>query len=691
MMQEPSITPETASPELPELQTGLDRVTQVRQGLAEGLGTIAATIEQSQQERETSGSLGLEREVETLKTASDRFRQGRFRLLILGDMKRGKSTFLNAMLGARLLPSDVNPCTALLTIVQAGEQEQVTIYFKDETREPEVISFAEFGDRYTIDPDESKQLASDETLAFPEVSHAVIQHPLPLLGTGIEFVDTPGLNDTEARNELSLNYAYNCNAILFLLDATQPCTLEERRYLQNYLRDRGLTIFFLINRWDELQAGLVDPTDSEAVAEAENRQREVFKTHLAEYCQTEDEVDLYPQRVFEISSLNALRARLQNNDRDLSTTGFPAFLEELNRFLVDDRAQAELTQAQAIANQAKERVAAAVDRRIPLLGATLEELQEKITAVETNFNQLAQIGEQFQTDIRTKRDQTAKSVTNDFRRYLMNLEETFITDFAASQDDLGFFEFLDKNNRNQFYFGFKRAFERYMNDRLAAWEFMAKQKIAAAFTELDEQAKITSGEYAKVLETMNEKLMGDRYIIGKSNYKPESVSTLFDSMIDFVEAVPGNLNSAIRPFNQFWQTVLLYACITIAVIIAPAFISLGMVTTILAGLGIVSLQTEAVRQRFLETTKKEFVKQLPNIAAEYAPTVQQAVEKCFDVYAEQVDERVAADIEARKAELANLMAQKQAREIDRDQETQRLQNIVTAVAEQADLINATVL
>jgi GTPase SAR1 family protein len=691
MMQES--VPATADPELTDRQTDLgqidlDRVTQVRQGLAEGLGTIANTIEQSQQEKETSGSLGLEREVATLKTASDRFRQGRFRLLILGDMKRGKSTFLNALLGTRLLPSDVNPCTALLTIVQAGEQAQVTIYFKDETREPEVISFEAFGDRYTISPDESKQFESNETQAFPQVSHAVIQHPLPMLGTGIEFVDTPGLNDTEARNELSLNYAYNCNAILFLLDATQPCTLEERRYLQNYLRDRGLTIFFLINRWDELQAGLVDPTDAAAVAEAENRQREVFKTHLAEYCQTDDAVDLYNQRVFEISALNALRARLQHSDRDLSTTGFPAFLEELNRFLVEDRAQAELIQAQAIANQAQERVAAAVDRRIPLLDTTVEELQAKIAAVEANFNHLAQIGEQFQADIRTKRDQTANKIKSDFRRYLMNLEETFITDFVTSQDDLGFFEFLDKNNRNQFYFGFKRAFERYMNDRLAAWEFMAKQQIATAFTELDEQAKITSSEYSKVLETMNEKLMGDRYIIGKSDYKAESVSTLFDSMIDFVEAVPGNLNSAIRPFNQFWQTVLLYACITIAVIIAPAFISLGMVTAILAGLGIVSLQTEAVRQRFLETTKKEFAKQLPNIAAEYAPTVYQAVEKCFDVYAEQVADRVAADIEARKAELANLMAQKQAREIDRDQEVQRLQNIVSSVTEQTDRIKA---
>jgi GTPase SAR1 family protein len=682
-----------ASQALPaDREVNLDRVTQVRQDLADGLGMIAQTIAQAEQTgQEISGALGLAQAVKTLQTASDRFRQGCFRLLVLGDMKRGKSTLLNALLGARLLPSDVNPCTALLTIVQAGQSESVTVHFKDKTRGSESISFAEFADRYTLAPEAAKQIEVDNQLAFPDVSHALIQHPLPLLGRGLELVDTPGLNDTEARNELSLNYAYNCNAILFVLDATQPCTLEERRYLQNYLRDRGLTIFFLINRWDELQKGLVDPNDQAALTAAQNRQRAVFHTHLAEYCQTAEGESIYPQRVFEISALQALRSQLNPNDAEFTNSGLPTFLAELNRFLVEDRAQAELAQAQAIAGQAQERVAAAVERRVPLLKSTLEELQVKIGAVEADFAQLETISGQFQAAIQHKRDQTAQAVTNSFRQYLMELEETFITDFVVAQPDLGFFEFLDQNNRNQFYFSFKRAFERYMNDRLAAWEFMAKQTIATGFTELDEQAKSYTGEYSQVLEAMNEKLMGDRFSSLKSDYKPESVAPIFDTMIDFMSAIPQNLNAAVRPFSSFWQTVLLYACIVVAVNIAPFFITLGMMTAILAGLGLISLQTESTRQRFLEATKKEFAKQLPKIATEYSPIVQQSVQKCFDAYAAQVAERVSVDIAARKAELDNLLAQKRSREIDRDQETARLQTLMTEVTSQVSLIQTTVL
>ena len=42
----------------------------------------------------------------------------------------------------------------------------------------------------------------------------MVEYPLPLLQKGIEIVDSLGLNDTEARNELSLGYVNNCHAIL---------------------------------------------------------------------------------------------------------------------------------------------------------------------------------------------------------------------------------------------------------------------------------------------------------------------------------------------------------------------------------------------------------------------------------------------------------------------------------------------
>ncbi|HEY9709531.1 MAG TPA: dynamin family protein, partial [Oculatellaceae cyanobacterium] len=120
----------------------LDRVVRTRQEIANHLGKIAETLNQAELEGEKkSGKLGLEREQEDLGIASKNLQQGVFRLLVLGDIKRGKSTFLNALIGENLLPTDVNPCTALLTVLRYGTEKKVTVYFK-EGKPPEQLDFA---------------------------------------------------------------------------------------------------------------------------------------------------------------------------------------------------------------------------------------------------------------------------------------------------------------------------------------------------------------------------------------------------------------------------------------------------------------------------------------------------------------------------------------------------------------------
>ncbi|MGB7711434.1 MAG: dynamin family protein, partial [Microcoleus sp.] len=97
----------------------LERVAQVRREIAHRLSNIATAINKSELAgAEASGKLGLETDSQDISLASENLRQGVFRLLVLGDMKRGKSTFLNVLIGEKLLPSDVNPCTALLTVLR---------------------------------------------------------------------------------------------------------------------------------------------------------------------------------------------------------------------------------------------------------------------------------------------------------------------------------------------------------------------------------------------------------------------------------------------------------------------------------------------------------------------------------------------------------------------------------------------
>ncbi|MDJ0735579.1 MAG: dynamin family protein [Nostocaceae cyanobacterium] len=657
----------------------LERVVKVRSEISIALDKIADTIDKAEFAGDSaSGKLSLERDIEDIKVVSKNLRQGVFRLLVLGDMKRGKSTFLNALIGEKLLPSDVNPCTAVLTVLRYGAEKKVTVYFND-GKIPQELDFQSFKYKYTIDPAEAKKLEQEKKQAFPDVSHAVVEYPLPLLEKGIEIVDSPGLNDTEARNELSLGYVNNCHAILFVMRASQPCTLGERRYLENYIKGRGLSVFFLINAWDQVKESLIDPDDEEELQEAEERLRQVFKANLAEYCVVDGQ-NLYDERVFEISSIQALRRRLKNPDASLDGTGFPGFMGALNTFLTRERAIAELRQVRTLARQAAKNTRESVERRIPLLDRDVNQLRERINSVEPEFKKLTGIRDEFQQEIRSTRDTQAKAVADSFRNYVLNLGNTFETDFLRYQPDLNLFDFLSSGKREAFNQALQQAFEQYIGDKFAAWTLTAEKDINTAFTQLSRSAAKYGASYSQVTDRITEKLTGEKVRLHTSVSSEDDNSPAWAKWaMGLLSLSRGNLAGFAMAGAGFdWKNILLNYFTVIGIgglITAVTGIFLGPIGFALLGLGVGVLQADQARKELVKTAKKELVKYLPLVAQEQYHNVYDGVKECFDSYDKEVSQRINDDIAARKSELDNLLKQKEAGEINRETELKRLKSL----------------
>ena len=648
----------------------LDRVAQVRHQMADDLSKMVSIVTDSETAgAEQSGQMGLTQTIEDMESASRNLRQGVFRLLVLGDMKRGKSTFLNALIGENLLPSDVNPCTALLTILRYGPKKQITVHFLDD-RVPETLDFDTFKQRYTIDPAEAKRLEDSQELAFPNVSHAVAEYPLELLEKGVEIVDSPGLNDTEARNELSLNYINNCHAILFVLRATQPCTLAERRYLETYIRGRGLSVFFLINAWDQIKESLIDPEDETEVAEAEEKLHRLFRTHLSDYCEV-DGIDCYSERVFAISALQTLRQRLRNPNISLEETDMRAFVQALNVFLTQERAIAEFRQARTLGRETRNRFHEAITRRIPLLNQSVDELKRRIESVAPEFEKLENIRDRFQSDIREMRDRKSQTIANSLKTYIYQLETTFEEDFLSYQPELGLSEFLSGSGRDAFSAKLKKAFEQYVNDKFYSWSKTAEKEMDSAFVQLSRAAEQYGTSYQEATERMTEKLTGQAHInmsVGADEASPAWVKWA----MGLISLSHGNVAGVAMAAAGFdWQSILinLLAVSSLAVVMG-AF--LGPIGLLIAGFGFSAFQLEYARKELAKAMKKELMKHLPKLADEQWQTVYDSVQVCFDKYEEQAVERIDRDIQERKDELENLMTQKESREIDRDAEVERL-------------------
>ncbi len=671
----------------------LDRVARIRPDIAQSLGAIADPLTQAEAEGETaSGKLGLERDIEDVSITSQNLRRGVFRLLVLGDMKRGKSTFLNALIGENLLPSDVNPCTALLTVLRYGPEKRVTIHFTDD-RSPQTIDFASFKQQYTIDPTEAKALEERQEPAFPDVSHAVVEYPLSLLEKGVEIVDSPGLNDTEARNELSLGYINNCHAVLFVMRASQPCTLGERRYLENYIKDRGLSVFFLINAWDQVKESLLDPDDMDAVREAEERLRKVFRSNLAEYC-TVDGYDVYDERVFEISAIKALRKRIKAPNASLERTGFPEFMGALKTFLTQERAVAELRQARTLARQTQLRVTEAVDRRIPMLGQDIDELKQRIDSVDPDFAALKRIRDDFKTDIRDMRDRKANAVVESFRAFVFKLEATFEEDFTRYQPSFSFLDSLNPSKQAEFQRGLEKAFQQYANDKFAEWTRMAKPYLDDAFQKLSEAAQQHGSSYVQVTDSITEKLTG-RPI--EHTFIPTSEDSTVPGWARWAAGLwslsYGNVAGLAMAATGFeWQNIFLNLIATISITaIAAAFLGPISIPLFMAltGLGIGVVQADRMKDQMLKTVKEEMVKSLPLLVEEQRLPITEAVHECFNTYEKEAIARIDDDIQARKAEIENLLKQKESREIDRDSELNRLRSLEEAVINECQRLEST--
>ncbi len=61
----------------------------------------------------------------------DKVRNNVFNLVVLGEFKRGKTSLINAILGAEILPTAVVPLTSIATILTYGEALRIKVFLTD--------------------------------------------------------------------------------------------------------------------------------------------------------------------------------------------------------------------------------------------------------------------------------------------------------------------------------------------------------------------------------------------------------------------------------------------------------------------------------------------------------------------------------------------------------------------------------
>jgi len=234
-----------------------------------------------------------------LRDLQKRFEEGRLRVAVLGQFKRGKSTLLNALLGAPLLPTGVPPVTAIPTFVEASDSTWVRVAFNSGAA-PLVTSVAHEIPGVLENHISEAQNPRNRL----DVASVTIGVRSDFLEHGVVLVDTPGVGSTFVHNTAAAEAVLSeCDAALFVLSADPPITEAEAAYLDK-VRRLIAKIFFVLNKVDLLDDG------DKTVAE------QFLAGVLAERCPADS-----PQRIFSLSAKRGLEAKLARDIEALEVSG----------------------------------------------------------------------------------------------------------------------------------------------------------------------------------------------------------------------------------------------------------------------------------------------------------------------------------------------------------------------------------
>lgn len=163
---------------------------------------------------------------------------GIFRLVVMGEIKKGKSSFINALLGTEnLVPVHSDVATSTIYKIHYGKELKYTVYFEEATGKEKLVIQPGEVDEYGTErgnPDNIKH-----------VDYIRVESPSPLLTDGLIIVDTPGVGGLfKKHREITFQHVPNADAVFFVTESDgAPLGEDEVKFLKELRQVTSLITF----------------------------------------------------------------------------------------------------------------------------------------------------------------------------------------------------------------------------------------------------------------------------------------------------------------------------------------------------------------------------------------------------------------------------------------------------------------
>jgi uncharacterized tellurite resistance protein B-like protein/GTPase SAR1 family protein len=312
---------------------------------------------------------------EEITKISIKLQSQRFRVAVVGEFSQGKSTLLNALLGEEVQPVRAIPCSGTVTVLKHGAQRRVVCRYKDKREEE--VAFNQYQVKAAISEEAALGSLSEE-LAQSEIKEIIFEHPeLDLCRSGVEIIDSPGLNEHPERTAITQQLIEGTDALIFLANASRPLTQGERDLIQD------LKV--------QLNGGKVDkPAENLFVAVnfmdllRREKDRQDVRQRIERFLQGHN-IITGESRIHFISAQAAFDAVLEGRTEDEYLKSFQGFTESIEKFLTVERGSLEIKQAVTKINtliqeglEGLHQAEKALDGKLNLSEAEIQKILEQI-------------------------------------------------------------------------------------------------------------------------------------------------------------------------------------------------------------------------------------------------------------------------------------------------------------------------
>lgn len=281
---------------------------------------------------------------------------GIFRVVVMGEIKKGKSSFINALLGREnLVPTASDIATSTVYKIRYGKENAYRVFFNESAGiQPAIISAEEVAAYGTEagNPGNEKQVDFIEVICDADI-----------LKSGLIIIDTPGLGGIfKEHKKVTWKHVPKADAVFFVTDSFEsPIGQEEIEHLKNVLSITPHICF------------VQSKTDAVSEENAEKRKNNNLGILAGNLNLEKSQIPYFP-----ISSVLKEAANEDNDMELLQLSGYPALMSYIHNILIANKQKILRDQAICRTMPLLQEVKQALSNRNSILQADTAQKQQEI-------------------------------------------------------------------------------------------------------------------------------------------------------------------------------------------------------------------------------------------------------------------------------------------------------------------------